>query len=371
MKALVIGGAGFIGSHIVDGLLSQGHKVRVMDNLDPQVHGDSKVPPSYLSTEAEFVLGDVLNREDLRKALQDIEVVYYKAAAVGVGQSMYDIRRYVEVNSLGAANLLDVIVNDKIDLKKIIVASSMSIYGEGTYQSSTGEVVTPQLRSNKQLAEKQWEYLDASGSPLAPLPTSENKPLYPTSVYAITKRDHEELFLSVGNAYDIPVVALRYFNVYGQRQALSNPYTGVAAIFSSLILNGKAPLIYEDGEQTRDFVHVSDVVQANLLALQKDAANGKVFNIGSGKILSIMEIANTLCEQLDSSCEPIITGEYRAGDIRHCFADISKAQEVLGYNPQVLFRAGISELANWVSEQIAIDRVSESRKELAEKNLLI
>ena len=266
MNILVTGGAGFIGSHIVDALLEKGHSVRVFDNLDPQVHGETDSPPDYLSSNIEFIKGDVRDKEALRKALKDIDVVYHKAAAVGVGQSMYDIQHYVDVNCMGAAVLLDIIVNDKIKLKKMILASSMSIYGEGKYQCPKKGEVYPQLRTQEQFDSKDWDFTNEDGDVLSALATDESKPLYPTSVYAISKRDQEEMFLSVGAAYDIPVVALRYFNVYGSRQALSNPYTGVAAIFSARVLNGNAPIVYEDGEQQRDFVHISDIVSSKYVS---------------------------------------------------------------------------------------------------------
>ena len=370
MKALVIGGAGFIGSHLVDGLLEEGHSVRVFDNLDPQVHGPGQKIPDYLNPKTEFVLGDVLDRKALHQALKDVDVLYYKAAAVGVGQSMYEISRYVETNALGAANVLDLIVNEKLPIKKIIVASSMSVYGEGTYRDAKEKIIFPKLRGEQQLAAHEWDYRGEEGEVLEAVATNEEKPLFPTSVYAITKRDHEELFHSVGAAYDIPVVALRYFNVYGTRQALSNPYTGVAAIFSSRILCKQPPLVFEDGKQQRDFVHVSDIVQANLLALQSDQANGEAINIGSGNLITVLDIADKLTEYLGGEHAPEIVNKFRAGDIRHCFADVSKAKKLLGYTPRIRFDEGIKDLADWVKTQVAQDKVVESTQELSSRNLL-
>jgi len=268
MKVLVTGGAGFIGSHLVDALVQRGHVVRILDTFDPQVHGSMR--SDYLNPNAEYLEGDVRDRAMLRRALRGIDVVFHEAAAVGVGQSMYEIERYVSANALGTATLLDVIVNDRAPITKLIVASSMSIYGEGQYRCAACGTVYPALRSDEQLKGRQWE-MACPRCHLSATPdlTPEDKPLMPTSVYAVSKRDQEELCLSVGRSYRIPTVALRYFNVYGTRQALSNPYTGVCAIFSARIKNGNPPMIFEDGRQSRDFTHVSDIVAANLLAMSR------------------------------------------------------------------------------------------------------
>jgi dTDP-L-rhamnose 4-epimerase len=304
------------------------------------------------------------------KALRGISVVYHEAAAVGVGQSMYRIANYVSVNSLGAAVVLEGILKRRADIRKMIVASSMSIYGEGKYECSRCGVVYPQLRPRSQLQRKDWEMRcpQCAGS-AKPLGTDENKPLFPTSIYAITKRDHEEMFLSIGRAYKIPTVALRYFNVYGPRQALSNPYTGVAAIFSSRILNQNPPLIFEDGGQSRDFVHVSDIVQANLLALEKSKANYEVFNVGTGRGTSVLDVARTLSSLMGFRKPPVIVRKFREGDIRHCFADISKISKALGYRPRVNFEDGMKELVGWVRTQTATDRVEQATKELRKRGL--
>lgn len=374
MRVLVFGGAGFIGSHLVDGLIEQGHQVRVFDSLDPQVHGNpadgKRVPPAYLNPKAEFVLGDVRDRSLILDAIQGIDAVYFFAAAVGVGQSMYEVSRYVAVNSLGGANFLDVLVNEKHKIKKVVVASSMSCYGEGLYQSESGQLVEPGLRSKEALEDKQWELIGLDEKELKPLPTPESKPLQPTSVYAVTKRDHEELFLSIGQGYGIPTVALRFFNVYGTRQALSNPYTGVAAIFSSAILNDKTPVVFEDGKQTRDFVHVSDIVQMNLKVLENDSADGQVFNVGSGQKISILELAKLLIEFQGKDLQPKIEEKFRVGDIRHCFADISKGQELVSYQPQVKIEQGIEELTRWVASQNSETKVEACKSELKERSLL-
>jgi len=370
---LVTGGAGFIGSHLVDVLTEKGCRVRVFDSLEPQVHGTRQEVPDYLNPEAELIIGDVRDRAALAEALDGIQIVFHYAAAVGVGQSMYEIHRYVEANTLGGANLLDILANEKHDVQKLIVASSMSIYGEGKYECDDCGAAHPQLRPDEQLQERKWEmHCPHCGKEMRPLPTDENKPLYPSSIYAVTKRDHEEMFLCFGRAYKIPTVALRFFNVYGTRQALSNPYTGVAAIFSARILNGQPPVIYEDGLQSRDFVHVRDVVQASLLAMQREEADYEVFNVGTGRPLTILEIAQVLIDSLaDGQMEPEIAGRYRRGDIRHCFADIRKIEERLGFVPQVRFEDGISVLIAWVKEQEVLDKFEVVAKELADKSLVL
>jgi dTDP-L-rhamnose 4-epimerase len=371
MKILVTGGAGFVGSHTVDALLAKGHEVRVFDNLTPQVHGENAGVPAYLSTEVEFVRGDVRNRDELKKAIQGVDAIYHLAAAVGVGQSMYQVYEYVEVNSLGGAVLLDILCNEKHNVQKVVVASSMSIYGEGQYLCANCGVVYPKLRSNAQLEARDWEmHCPKCDRAVTPMPTSEEKPLFPTSIYAITKRDHEEAFLVVGRAYKIPTVALRYFNIYGSRQALSNPYTGVGAIFCSRYLNRKPPMVFEDGEQSRDFTHVSDIVQANMLALEKEEANYEMFNVGTGRIMSISEMGNMLRQRLAPDVEMEVLGRYRSGDIRHCYADISKIQQKLGYQPKVSFDDGIDELIRWVSTQQAEDMVEKAKEQLLERSLV-
>lgn len=357
MKALVTGGAGFIGSHLVDGLLESGCEVRVLDNLDPQVHGPDRRPPAYLAREAELLVGDIRDAEAVARALDGVEVVFHEAAAVGVGQSMYELSRYVSVNSLGAAVLLEGIIARRAHIRRIIVASSMSVYGEGAYCNAAGATVYPRLRSIEQLDAHRWELSDREGRPLTPVPTSEEKPLSPTSVYAITKRDHEELFLVAGAAYGIPAVALRYFNTYGPRQALSNPYTGLLAIVCSELMNGHRPIIFEDGDQARDFVHVSDVVQANLLALHSDKAAGRIYNVGTGLRTTVLDVVGVLSRELGFREPPQIVQHYRAGDIRHCFADIARISAELGYQPKVSLQQGTKDLIKWLGSQRGVDNL--------------
>jgi dTDP-L-rhamnose 4-epimerase len=371
-RILVTGGAGFIGSHLVDALMAKGHTIRVLDALVPQVHGKDARWPSWLPNEVEKILGDVRDPSAWTQALAGIDVVYHLAAEVGVGQSMYEITRYMEANTMGTAILLEHLSRGNHSVQKLIVASSMSIYGEGAYVTNEGKVVYPSLRSPRALAERQWDRFDSySNSPLVPIATSEDKPIRPTSIYAISKRDQEEMCLAIGQAYNIPTVALRFFNVYGPRQALSNPYTGVVAIFGNRVLNRKPPLIFEDGLQSRDFVHVRDIVQALILAMQCPEANYEAINVGTGHRTSILEVAETLIRKLKVSVEPQIVSQFRAGDIRHCFADISKAQRLLGYQPSVTFEDGMGELIEWMGKQTSEDKVELATAELAARGLTL
>ena len=368
MKILVTGGCGFIGSHLVDRLIKDGHRVKVYDILEPQVHLGKK--PSYLNKEAEYIFDDIRNKEKFKEALKDIDIVFHQAAQVGVGQSMYEIEKYVSHNSLGTAILLDLIVNTKNNIKKIIVASSMSIYGEGAYECKECGVVYPILRDNEQLKSKDWEMkCPKCNKEVKPVGTTEDKPLFPTSIYATTKRSQEEMCLEVGTAYNIPTVALRYFNVYGPRQSLSNPYTGVAAIFLSRVKNDKEPLIFEDGRQSRDFIYVSDIIEANILAMNKDEANYDFFNVGTGKPHSILDIAETIISLYDKNLKPEILGKFRAGDIRHCYSDISKISKKLGYRPNVSFEKGMKKLKSWSETQVARDLTEKAQDELKKRGL--
>ena len=351
-NVLVTGGAGFVGSHLVDALLSRGHRVRIIDSLEPQVHQGLR--PAYLNDRAEFLHANVADRDALRQALHGVEVVFHQAAAVGVGQSMYHIERYVRTNTLAGATLLDLLANEghHKKMKKLIVASSMSIYGEGAYECPHCGPFHPGLRGERQLARHHWEVVCPAGhSGTRPVPTGEDKPLAPASIYAITKRDHEEMFLCVGRACRLPTVALRYFNIYGPRQAVTNPYTGVAAIFAGQLLGGDNPLVFEDGAQQRDFVHISDVVQANLLAMDRPEADYEVFNVGSGRPVSILQVAETLIKHLRPDARPKLVGRCRVGDIRHCVADISKIRSRLDYLPRVTFEEGVKDLIAWVAKQ--------------------
>ena len=352
MLVAVIGGAGFIGSHLVDALLEEGYRVRIADNLDSQVHPGG-LAPKYLNSRAEFLVADVRDPAELQKALSGVDAVFYLAGAVGVGDSMYRIRHYAEANVLGGANLLEILANQKHTIRKVVLASSVTVYGEGKYACPEHGIVLPAIRIAQEGAQRQWELLcpvqtgvAACSKSLTPLPTDEDKTPAPQSVYAVTKRAQEELFLTVGRTYGIPVSVLRYFNVYGSRQALSNPYTGVAKIFAQRFAQGEAPVIYEDGLQTRDFIHVSDVVQANMLALQREEAAGEVFNVGTGRPTTIIEMARAVAKQFDieTAIEPCY--RYRAGDVRHCWADITKIRMRLGFKPMSVFPAGLEDVTS-------------------------
>lgn len=369
--ALVTGGAGFVGSHLVDALLTRGLRVRVLDNLEPQVHGEPGGSRSgWLSREAELVVGDVRDGDLVASALEGAEIVYHLAAAVGVGQSMYRIAEYTATNTLGTANLLQVLVDRRIELQRLVVASSMSIYGEGCYERADGARVGSVRRSVTQLRAHDWEPRDVDGEALTARPTDEQKALDPTSIYALTKTDQEKMVLQIGSAYDIPSVALRFFNIYGPRQALSNPYTGVVAIFLSRLLNEKPPLIFEDGKQRRDFVSVHDVVRSLVAAAERPGAVGRAINIGSGRAVTVSEVAATLACVLGSDIEPEITGRYRVGDVRHCTADVRLAKELLDYEPGVSLADGFAELAGWLEAQkTPADRVEAHAAELASHGL--
>ena len=363
MKTLVTGGAGFIGSHLVRRLVAQGDDVVVLDSLEQQVHQGA---PPALPDGVRFLHGDVGDADLVDLALDGVDRVVHLAAAVGVGQSMYEIAAYVQKNSAATAVFLERLVARQDRPRRLVVASSMSIYGEGEYTCAEHGHVAPPPRSERQLAERRWECLCAQcGRELEPVATSERKPLIPTSVYAVTKRDHEELCLVVGAAYGIPTVALRFFNVYGPGQALSNPYTGVAAIFSSRLLNGRPPVVFEDGLQTRDLIHVGDIVEGLVLALEEDAAVGHALNLGTGRRTSVLDVAGALADGLGVDVEPEVNGRYRAGDIRHCFADTTLAQELLGFRARVGLEEGMGELIGWLAGQDAEDHVGTATRELA------
>jgi dTDP-L-rhamnose 4-epimerase len=371
-KILVTGGAGFIGSHLVDRLIQAGHQVTVFDSLDSQIHPQNE-PPTYLNPKAIFLRGDVRHLSELENALQDIEIIYHLAAAVGVGQSMYQIDRFVETNTSGTAKLLDLVVNKPNKVQKIIIASSNTIYGEGKGICPRCGPVFPKLRPKSQLERKDWEVrCPHCNEILKPCPTDETTPANCTSIYALAKKDQEDMAMMIGNAYGINTTVFRFFLVYGSRQALSNPYTGVCAIFSTNLLNGNPPQIYEDGNQSRDFVHVDDVCQGLMLGMTNSAAKHEIFNIGSGEKITIREVAEILAEKINPKIHPKITQQFRSGDIRHCLSDISKISTKLGYKPKYTFRMGIGELIDWVKNlDIPIqDRTAVATKELEEKGLL-
>lgn len=370
-NVLITGGAGFIGSHLADELLRHGYRVRVLDSLVPQVHGPNATRPNYLDAEVELVKGDVRDAGTVQRALAGTQAVFHLAAMVGVGQSMYEIEQYTSVNNVGTAVLLEAMARAPGE-RKLVVASSMSIYGEGRYRDPHGQLYDQVHRPLEHLKCGRWEPCNAKSERLLPVPTPEGKLPSLASVYALSKYDQERMAIIVGNSYGIPVRALRFFNVYGTRQALSNPYTGVLAIFASRLLNNNSPRIFEDGLQQRDFVSVHDVVRACRLALEVEQREAQVFNIGSGISLSVLEVLRRFTRLLNRErIEPEITGQYRAGDIRHCFADITSARTHLGYQPRVRFDEGLAELAQWLEGEIAVDRVSEAHAELALRGLTL
>lgn len=369
-EVLITGGAGFIGSHLCDKLLEKGFHVKVLDNLCEQVHGKARSRPDYLDPSVELIVGDIRDSEAVAKALKNVSFVFHFAAKVGVGQSMYEIAEYTEVNNMGTAVLLEAIIKNPIE--KLIVASSMSVYGEGLYRKTNGEIVTGHERRLEDLKNGRWELYDENNNSLYPVATTEQKIPSLSSVYALSKYDQERLCLITGRAYGIAVTALRFFNVYGTRQALSNPYTGVLAIFASRLLNGNNPLVFEDGNQKRDFVNVKDVAAACALTIEKRESDGEVINIGSGNAYPIREIAVRLARVMNlPELKPTITSNYRAGDIRHCYAGIDKAKQILEYTPEIHLEAGLAELTDWLSRQQAVDAVETAGRELEKRGLIV
>lgn len=370
MNILVTGGAGFIGSFIVDELIRRGHEVTIFDNLDPQIHPEGRLP-DYLNPDAHFVQGDVRDYEAFRRVVGETDVVFHEAATVGVGQSQYEIKKYVDVNVSGTANLLDILVNHDHKVRKVLVAASMSSYGEGLYHCDEHGDVRPDLRSEAQMSARDWEqHCPLCDAVLKPVPTPESAYQYANSIYAQTKKDQEDMVLNIGRTYNLPVVALRYFNAYGPRQSLSNPYTGVMAIFISRLKNDQPPVIYEDGLQTRDFVSVHDIVQANMLAMDLEEADYKVFNVGGGNPVTIRDIAIKTAKLLGKSIDPEITMKFRKGDIRHCISDISEIRGRLNYEPKVAFEEGLQEVIEWAYKADAKDLFEDATRELRDKGLV-
>jgi dTDP-L-rhamnose 4-epimerase len=366
---LVTGGAGFVGSHLVDALLARGERVRVLDNLDPLAHDGGE--PQHLDPEAELIAEDLRDRKVVDSALAGVDRVFHLGGVVGNGESMVNVRRAVEANVVGTATLLEAVIERRERIRRIVAASSMVVYGEGSYRCHRHGVLAPPPRGEEQLRRRQWELIcPRCGEQPAPVPASEDTPLRPTSVYGITKRDQEELVLVLGRAYGIEAVALRYLNVYGPRQALGNPYTGVAAIFAARLLNGRRPHVFEDGGQLRDLVHVSDVVRATVAAMDAARAPGHAINVATGRPLRVLELARGLADSLGSSVEPELTGEFRAGDIRHCLADTRRARELLGFDASRTLEEGLPELASWVAGQRMEDRGDEAVADLRSRGLV-
>jgi dTDP-L-rhamnose 4-epimerase len=375
-KILITGGAGFIGSNLSLKLLSRGYQVRVLDNLSPQIHGASPdvTSPLYISIKdkVEFFKGDILNKKDLEEALSGQDAVIHFAAETGTGQSMYEIKKYCDVNVGGTAQLLDILTNQKHTIQKIVVASSRAIYGEGKYECNDHGVVYPYERKDVDMRNGDFECkCPVCNQKVNLLLTSEESKIHPSSVYGITKQNQEQMTLTVGKAIGVPAVAFRYQNVYGPGQSLSNAYTGILSIFSTLILNGKDLNIFEDGKESRDFIYIDDVVEATMLGLETEKANNLTFNIGTGVSVSVNTVADLLMENYSSQRKSKITGNYRIGDIRHNLADISLARKVLKFEPFFSFDQGIENFTSWVKMQtIESSGFERSFQEMQLKGLL-
>jgi dTDP-L-rhamnose 4-epimerase len=365
-QILITGGCGFIGRHVAKELVSRCYRVRIIDSLIEQVHGDEAIA---LFPGAELIKADIRDKAAVAEALDGVDAVVHLAAEVGVGQSMYEIARYVGVNDLGTAVLLEAMIGRPVT--RIVVASSMSVYGEGSYVTTDGRSFGDVRRWPRQLKFGRWEPVSEQGEALTPVATDETKPVDLASIYALTKYAQERSVLLFGQAYAIGAVALRLFNVFGPGQALSNPYTGVLANFASRLANRQPPIIFEDGAQRRDFVHVQDVARAFRLALEQPQATGHVINVGSGRSYSIAEVAALLANTMGvPEIRPDITGKLRAGDIRHCFADVSKAHELLGFAPEHRLETSVGEFAQWVRGARAVDRGPQMKRELEKMGLV-
>ena len=371
---LITGGAGFIGSNLTRKLVEKGFQVTVLDNLSKQIHGENQNSTLYLSIKdiATFIKGDVCNKSDWQKALRNQDAVIHLAAETGTGQSMYEISRYNEVNILGTTHLLDILANENHSIKKMIIASSRSIYGEGKYFCKNDGVVYPNQRQDIDMAKGKFNLVCSKcNEPLQLLATDEDSKIHPSSIYGITKQQQEQMILLMGKTLNIPAVALRYQNVYGPGQSLSNPYTGILSIFSTRLLNGNDIDIYEDGQESRDFVFIDDVVSATILALEKTEANNQIFNVGSGVATSVSEVANLLKSLYNSDVKISVSGKYRLGDIRHNYADLSKIKNALGFSPKFDFISGITSFVNWVkTQEVMEDKYEISIQALENKGLI-
>ncbi|WP_171510096.1 SDR family NAD(P)-dependent oxidoreductase [Niallia circulans] len=368
---LITGGAGFIGSHLSLKLVDKGYKVRVLDNLSEQIHGTNKNIPVALQGKVDFILGDVRNKEDIRRAMKNQDAIIHLAAETGTGQSMYEITKYTDVNVNGTANILEILTNEDHSIQKIVVASSRAIYGEGKYECETHGVVYPSERNDSDMEKGEYEpKCTICGSVLSLLSTDEDSKIHPSSIYGITKQNQEQMVLNIGKAIGVPAVAFRYQNVYGPGQSLSNPYTGILSIFSTRIKNGNDLNIFEDGKESRDFVFIDDIVDATILGLESSTANYNIYNVGSGKPTTVLEVANTLINAYNSNSKITVSGNYRIGDIRHNYADLSKIKKDLSFHPKYSFEDGIKLFVSWVnSQEIKEDLYEKSINEMKEKSL--
>ncbi len=369
-RILITGGAGFIGSHTADALLKKGYEVRILDLLDPQIHGTTSEFPTYLDPTIECIRGDVRVLSDVVQALDGVDAVYHFAALTGVGQSMYDIRDYVQTNSDGTATLLEAIVKQKRSVKRLILASSRAVYGEGSHECSAHGEVTPAPRKRSDLAKGAFGvFCPQCGAEMSAVPTREERSLSPASIYALTKQHQEDYCRYAAETFDLPVTVLRYFNVYGSRQSLNNPYTGVVSIFYNRIMADKAVSLYEHGLPIRDFVHVNDVVQANLRALETDTGQFGCFNVGTGKRTTIIDIVEALAQAVGRHAQTEDRGEFRVGDIHACYADLARIHAVLGYKPQTPLRDGMVEFSGWARKQASTDQYEKTVDELRQFGL--
>jgi dTDP-L-rhamnose 4-epimerase len=371
MKTLITGGAGFIGTRLAKWLIKQGDKVRILDNLTPQVHSDISPEDYFPPDGCEFVFGDVRDAKVVTEALRGIEVVFHLAAQTGVGQSMYRLRDYVDCNVTGTASLLEAMIVRKEQVQRIVLASSRAVYGEGNSVCEEHGIIASGARDPDLLKLAKWDPIcPRCGKPMKSVPTAEDRELKPISIYGLTKKAQEELCFSTGRAYGIPVVALRLFNVYGGGQSLRNPYTGILTFFFSAIKSGRAPEVYEDGRESRDFVHIDDVVRALVLAAQAKNVEFQSYNIGSGEPLSILEAAKLIMARMGMAGEPMVSGRWRVGDIRHCYADLTLSRRILGYEPTGRFDDGIGEFLSWAENERPLDLLEAVRDELRARGLL-
>jgi dTDP-L-rhamnose 4-epimerase len=375
MNILITGGAGFIGSNLAIKLIDKGHIITVLDNLSPQIHGSNpnESSPLYRSIKdkVKFIKGTVTSKENWVKAIEGQDIIVHLAAETGTGQSMYCIEKYTEVNIHGTAIMLDILANQVHQVKKIVIASSRSIYGEGKYIHPEIGVVYPKHRLEKDMLNGDFEVKINGGSNLKLVATDEDSKIHPSSVYGITKQNQEQMIMTVCPTIGIEPVTFRYQNVYGPGQSLSNPYTGILSIFSTQIRNHNGIQIFEDGKETRDFVFIDDVVEATILGIELDQANNQVFNVGTGVATDVLTIANTLIKAYGIDVPIKVTGNFRLGDIRHNFADMSKIKRLLNFTPKVSFEVGINRFTNWVQNQeIQEDRLGDSLEEMKKKGLL-
>lgn len=368
---LITGGAGFIGSNLSLKLIEKGCIVTVLDNLSPQIHDKNSPLYNSIKDKVRFIEGTVLNYDDWKKALEGIEVVVHLAAETGTGQSMYEIEKYTDVNIKGTSIFLDILANETHSVKKMIIASSRAIYGEGKYYCEKDGIVYPVERKDEDMAKGDFHVkCPICNENVKLLATDETSKIHPSSIYGITKQVQEQMFLVMGKSLNIPAVAFRYQNVYGAGQSLSNPYTGILSIFSTRIKNGNDITIFEDGRESRDFVYIDDVVNATILGIEKDEANYEVFNVGLGKAIDVNTVASTLVKAYDSDSKVTISGNYRLGDIKDNYADLTKIKSKLGFEPKVSFEEGISKFTKWVNTQeIVEDKYEKSIEEMKEKGL--